>query len=53
MIDPVLYYAARIISCVTLAIIAGGALVGALPLIDAAFLFLIGLSAFGAYLYSE
>ena len=51
--DPVLYYAARILSCVTLAIIAGFAVIGALPLIEAAFLFLILLSAFGAYLFLE
>jgi hypothetical protein len=51
--DPVLYYAARGLSFVTLAIIAGFALVGALPLIDAALLFLLVLIAFGAYLFCE
>ena len=51
--DPVLYYAARILSCATLAIIAAFGVIGALPLIDAAILFLLVLIAFGAYLFLE
>jgi hypothetical protein len=51
--DPFFYYAPRIISAVTLAIIAGGGALGALPLIEAAFLCLLVLIAFGAYLFCE
>jgi hypothetical protein len=51
--DPVLYYAARLLSFATLAIIAGGGAFGALPLIEAAFLCLLVLIALGAYLFLE